>query len=76
LGAVAGLEKDFARRGAKVIGLSVDPVESHGKWAQDIQDVSGLRSTTQSSATRTQDSELYDMLAAVQAIAAKDVRQL
>jgi alkyl hydroperoxide reductase subunit AhpC len=24
-----------------VIGLSVDPVESHGKWAQDIEDVSG-----------------------------------
>ena len=41
LGAVAGLEKKFADRGAKVIGLSVDPVESHGKWAQDIRDVSG-----------------------------------
>jgi peroxiredoxin len=41
LGAVAGLEKQFADRGAKVIGLSVDPVKSHGKWAQDIQDVSG-----------------------------------
>jgi peroxiredoxin len=45
LGAVAGLEKKFADRGAKVIGLSVDPVESHGKWAQDIRDVSGLRLT-------------------------------
>ena len=41
LGAVAGLEKQFADRGAKVIGLSVDPVGSHGKWAQDIEDVSG-----------------------------------
>jgi thioredoxin-dependent peroxiredoxin len=41
LGAVAGLEKQFADRGAKVIGLSVDPVESHEEWAQDIQDVSG-----------------------------------
>jgi len=41
LGAVAGLEKQFADRGAKVIGLSVDPVESHGKWARDIEDVSG-----------------------------------
>jgi thioredoxin-dependent peroxiredoxin len=41
LGAVAGLEADFAKRGAKVIGLSVDPVENHGKWAKDIQDVSG-----------------------------------
>jgi len=41
LGAVAALEKQFARRGAKVIGLSVDPVSSHSKWSKDIQDVSG-----------------------------------
>lgn len=41
LGAVAGLEKEFAKRGAKVIGLSVDPVESHSKWEKDIEDVSG-----------------------------------
>jgi alkyl hydroperoxide reductase subunit AhpC len=41
LGAVAGLESDFAKRGAKVIGLSVDPVENHGKWAEDIKEVSG-----------------------------------
>ena len=41
LGAVAGLEKQFAERGAKVIGLSVDPVSSHSKWASDIQDVGG-----------------------------------
>ena len=41
LGAVAALENDFARRGAKVIGLSVDPVSSHSKWASDIKDVGG-----------------------------------
>ena len=41
LGAVAALEKDFARRGAKVVGLSVDPVSSHSKWASDIKDVGG-----------------------------------
>ena len=41
LGAVAGLEQQFAQRGAKVIGLSVDPVESHTKWKQDIEDVGG-----------------------------------
>ncbi len=41
LGAVAGLEKQFAQRGAKVIGLSVDPVASHNKWADDIREVSG-----------------------------------
>lgn len=42
LGAVAGMESEFARRGAKVIGLSVDPVDSHAKWAQDIEDVGGF----------------------------------
>ncbi|MGC2618863.1 MAG: redoxin domain-containing protein, partial [Acidobacteriaceae bacterium] len=41
LGAVAGLEKEFAKRGAKVIGLSVDPVTSHHKWEPDIQEVTG-----------------------------------
>jgi alkyl hydroperoxide reductase subunit AhpC len=41
LGAVATLEKQFAARGAKVLGLSVDPVENHSKWAVDIKDVSG-----------------------------------
>ena len=41
LGAVAGLEKEFAERGAKVIGLSVDPVASHHKWEPDIGEVTG-----------------------------------
>ena len=41
LGAVGALEKQFAARGAKVIGLSVDPVENHGKWAKDIEEVTG-----------------------------------
>lgn len=41
LGAVAALEKDFAKRGAKVIGLSVDKVDDHKRWAQDIKDVGG-----------------------------------
>src|SRR5258708_12501967 len=41
LGAVAGLESRFAARGAKVLGLSVDPVESHARWTKDIEDVTG-----------------------------------
>jgi alkyl hydroperoxide reductase subunit AhpC len=41
LGAVAALEDQFAARGAKVIGLSVDPVSDHGRWAKDIEDVTG-----------------------------------
>lgn len=41
LGAVAALENQFAKRGVKVVGLSVDRVEDHSKWSQDIKDVSG-----------------------------------
>jgi len=41
LGTMAGLESEFTKRGAKIIGLSVDPVENHARWAQDIEDVGG-----------------------------------
>ena len=41
LGAVGALEEQFAARGAKVIGLSIDAVENHGKWAKDIEEVTG-----------------------------------
>src|SRR5687767_8557662 len=41
LGAVAKLKPEFEKRGVKVMGLSVDPLDAHGKWAQDIQDVTG-----------------------------------
>jgi alkyl hydroperoxide reductase subunit AhpC len=41
LGAVANLQEQFAERGVKVIGLSVDKVSDHSKWTQDIKDVSG-----------------------------------
>lgn len=41
LGAVAKLKPEFDKRGVKVIGLSVDPVENHKKWAADIQETQG-----------------------------------
>jgi len=41
LGAVGALEQQFAKRGAKVIGLSLDPVANHSKWAADIKEVTG-----------------------------------
>ncbi len=41
LGAVAALKSEFDRRNTKVIGLSVDPLESHVKWEGDIKDVTG-----------------------------------
>jgi thioredoxin-dependent peroxiredoxin len=43
LGYMAGLEKEFAKRNTKIIGLSVDPVTSHGKWAADIEETQGHR---------------------------------
>ncbi|MDB5674224.1 MAG: peroxidase [Sphingomonas bacterium] len=42
LGAVARLRPEFDRRGVKVVGLSVDPVEAHHAWAQDIARTQGL----------------------------------
>ena len=63
LGAVAGLEREFAKRGAKVIGLSVDPVENHGKWAKDIQDVTGQTiNYPVIGDTELKVAKLYDML--------------
>src|SRR5258708_7281542 len=41
LGYMAGLAPEFAKRNCKVIGLSVDPVSSHGKWAADIEETQG-----------------------------------
>ena len=43
LGAMAGLEDEFAKRRAKIIGISVDPVDNHHKWKSDIEAVSGNR---------------------------------
>ena len=42
LGAAAGLEGEFARRNARIIGISVDPVESHDKWKDDIRVATGF----------------------------------
>ena len=41
LGAVAKLKSEFEKRNTKVIGLSVDPLDSHSRWAGDIKDVTG-----------------------------------
>src|SRR5215472_13075729 len=41
LGYMAGLEPQFAKRNCKIIGLSVDPVTSHGKWSADIEETQG-----------------------------------
>jgi thioredoxin-dependent peroxiredoxin len=41
LGYMAGLQPEFEKRNCKIIGLSVDPVSSHGKWAGDIEETQG-----------------------------------
>jgi thioredoxin-dependent peroxiredoxin len=41
LGALAKLKPEFDRRGTKVIGLSVDPVDDHRAWAGDIEETQG-----------------------------------
>ena len=41
LGAMAGLEDEFRKRGAKVIGISVDPVADHHRWKSDIETATG-----------------------------------
>lgn len=41
LGAVAALKPEFDRRNCRIIGLSVDPVDSHRRWEGDIKDVTG-----------------------------------
>jgi alkyl hydroperoxide reductase subunit AhpC len=43
LGAVAKLRDEFARHNTKVIAVSVDPLESHERWAGDIEEVTGAR---------------------------------
>jgi thioredoxin-dependent peroxiredoxin len=41
LGYMAKVKPDFERRGVKIIGLSVDPVDNHAKWAGDIEQTQG-----------------------------------
>ena len=43
LGETARLKDDFASRNAKIIGLSVDPVDSHRRWEADIEETQGQR---------------------------------
>jgi alkyl hydroperoxide reductase subunit AhpC len=41
LGYMAGIKPEFDRRNVKIIGLSVDPVGDHEKWAKDIEETQG-----------------------------------
>ncbi len=41
LGYMARIKPEFDKRGVKILGLSVDPVDSHAKWSQDIKETQG-----------------------------------
>jgi thioredoxin-dependent peroxiredoxin len=41
LGAMARLKPEFDKRNVKIVGISVDPVTNHAKWADDIRDTQG-----------------------------------
>jgi len=65
LGYMAGLEPDFKKRNTKIIGLSVDPVESHGKWASDIEETQGHKvNYPMIGDPQLKIAKLYDMLPA------------
>lgn len=65
LGTMAKLEPEFAKRNCKVIGLSIDPVESHLKWEKDIQETQGYAVHYPMIAdTDLAIAKLYDMLPA------------
>jgi len=63
LGRVASLKREFDKRNTKVIGLSVDPLDSHRQWAQDIKDVTGHQLNFPLIADHDRKvSDLYDMI--------------
>ncbi|HUZ15752.1 MAG TPA: peroxiredoxin [Gaiellaceae bacterium] len=43
LGYMASIKPEFDRRGVKIVGLSVDPVDKHSAWADDIEETQGTR---------------------------------
>jgi alkyl hydroperoxide reductase subunit AhpC len=65
LGYMAGLDPDFKKRNTKIIGLSVDPVDSHGKWAADIEETQGHKvKYPMIGDPQLKIAKLYDMLPA------------
>ena len=65
LGYLAGLKDEFTKRNTKIIGLSVDPVTNHGKWAADIEETQGHKVNYPIIGdTELKVAKLYDMLPA------------
>lgn len=65
LGYMASLKPEFDKRNVKVLGLSVDPVENHKRWSQDIREATGHSPNyPMIGDTDLTISKLYDMLPA------------
>lgn len=65
LGTMAGIKGEFDKRNVKIIGISVDPVESHRKWKADIQTATGHNVTyPMIGDSELKVAKLYDMLPA------------
>ena len=65
LGYMASIKPEFDKRNVKVIGLSVDPVENHSRWSNDIADATGhAPNYPMIGDTDLAVSKLYDMLPA------------
>jgi thioredoxin-dependent peroxiredoxin len=65
LGYMAKLKPEFDKRGVKIIGLSVDPVDKHKQWSQDIKETQGhAPNYPMIGDTDLSISKKYDMLAA------------
>ena len=65
LGYMAKIEPEFTRRNCKLIGLSVDPVDNHTRWAKDIEETQGhLPNYPMIADTDLKVAKLYNMLPA------------
>jgi thioredoxin-dependent peroxiredoxin len=65
LGYMAKIEPEFTRRNTKLIGLSVDPVDNHARWAKDIEETQGyLPKYPMIGDTDLKVAKLYNMLPA------------
>ncbi|HKF52317.1 MAG TPA: peroxiredoxin [Candidatus Acidoferrales bacterium] len=63
LGYMAGLQPEFEKRNCKILGLSVDPVTNHGKWAVDIEETQGHKvKFPMIGDPQLEIAKLYDML--------------
>jgi alkyl hydroperoxide reductase subunit AhpC len=63
LGYVARLKPEFDKRNCKIIGLSIDSVEDHNRWARDIEETQGHRlNYLLIGDTNLKVAKLYDMI--------------